>query len=253
MSWAGKRRFLILLSVGTLFVAFLAVVLIATLYETPTCTDGVQNQNESGVDCGGACAYLCTADQIAPTVLYTKALQNSAGRTDVVAEIENKNSDVAAKNVPYRLTLYGADQVLIQQVNGFIDLPPAARVPVYVPGIVSGKQTVAAAFLEITESPNWFSLTSDPRIMPEVSTPTPSNLESAPRVDVVLGNASVVPLKDVRAVIIVRDSLGEVIAVSQTVLPLIPGQGQARATYVWNEPFVRSAATFTVLPVIPLP
>ena len=189
-----------------------------------------------------------------PTVLFTKALQNGEGRTDVIAEVENKNIGVAAKSVPYRLTLYGSGQALIQQVTGAIDLPPGGRVPVFVAGIASGKQTVTGVFLDIASSaPQWFALAQAPRVIPQVGTPTPSGLGSAPRVEVLLMNPSTLRLSNVRAVILVRDASREVIAASQTVLPLLPPQGQAKATFTWNDPFRSAPASFEVVPIIPLP
>ena len=124
MSWAARRKLLITLIVGAVIVAFITVVLIATLAQTPSCTDGVQNQGEAGIDCGGPCPYLCTAQEQPPTILFTTALTNAAGRTDIVASIENKNVSAAAKSIPYTVTLYGAKQLILQTVSGMLDLPP---------------------------------------------------------------------------------------------------------------------------------
>src|SRR3989344_1263580 len=98
MSWAARRRFFILLIVGAVAVAFLTTIGIAIFYNAPSCTDNKQNQDEAGVDCGGACSYLCIEQQLPPTVLFTKAIKNGDGRVDVVALIENKNSSAAAKD-----------------------------------------------------------------------------------------------------------------------------------------------------------
>ena len=87
MSWAAKRRFIILLIVGIVIVAFAAVIGIATFYKAPSCTDGVQNQGEQGVDCSGPCPYLCTALEQAPTVVFTDALPSANGHTSVIASV----------------------------------------------------------------------------------------------------------------------------------------------------------------------
>ncbi len=254
MSWAGRRRVIVLTVVGAVILAFLITVGIATFYKTPTCTDNKQNQDETGIDCGGACSYLCREEQLPPTILFTKAIQNGEGRTDVVALVENKNVAAAAKGVPYRLTLYGADQTLIQQVTGTLDLPPGSVVPVFVPGIASGKQVVAGAFLEIEDTaPHWFSLTYDPRIMPKVSTPTLSGTLDLPRVETVFINASAINLTNVRAIVFVRSTGGEIIAASSTLLPVVPAQGQATAVFTWNAPFKSKPTALQVVPVIPLP
>lgn len=254
MSWAARRRFFILLSIGGIIAAFLAVVAVTVFYKAPSCIDTVQNQDEEGIDCDGSCPYLCAARQQPPTVLFTKALTNSAGRTDIIASVENKNAGVAAKDVPYRVALYGADQVLIQEVTGTLDLPPGASVPVFIPGIVSGKQTVAGAFLSIdASSPRWFRMASDPRIVPTVVTTKPSGTAIMPRFESILVNSSVVTLANVSAIILVRNDKGDVIAASSTVVPTIPAQGQATATFTWNAAFPSDPASIQVVPIIPLP
>jgi len=254
MSWAARRRFIILLIIGAVVAAFLAVVLIATFSKTPTCTDGVQNQGEQGIDCGGSCAYLCTAQQQPPTVLFTKALSYGGGRTDIIASVENKNATAAAKNAPYTITLYGADQVLVQKVTGKVDLPPGATVPVYVPNIVSGKQTVTGAFLAITAAaPQWFSMNANGRSMPLVSNIRQSGATDAPRIEAVLTNPTTMPFNNVQTIVIVHNKNNEIIAASQTVLPSIPAQGQATATFTWNKAFPETPAAIEVTPIIPLP
>ena len=254
MSWAARRRLIILLIIGALVVAFLASVSIATFYQTPSCTDDKQNQGESGVDCGGPCSYLCTADAQPPTVLFTKAVSNSAGRTDIIALVENKNAIAAAKNVPYRIQLYGADRTLLRELTGTLDLPPGATEPVFLPGVSSGKQIVAGAFLTIDPSaPKWFTLASDTRTMPRVSSTNQTGTRDAPRVEAVLTNASVTPLTGVRVIVLVRNQEGSVIAASQTIVPVIPAQGNATATFTWNSAFPDTPASIGVMPIIPLP
>lgn len=253
MSWAARRRFFILLIVGAVVVAFTTVVLTATFYKTPSCTDGVQNQTEAGIDCGGSCPYLCSAQVQPPTVLFTKALENGAGRTDVIASVENKNANAAARDVPYRITLYGANQSLIQEVTGTLDLPPGATVPVFVPGS-SGKQKVVNAFLNIAPSSlHWFTMTVDPRIVPLVSNTKQSGSVDAPRIEAILANPSAVALTNVRAIVLVHGASGDIIAASQTVVPVISAQGRATATFTWNSAFSNAPASIEVVPIVPLP
>jgi len=254
MNWAARRRFVILLIIGAVVVAFAATVLIATFSETPTCSDGVQNQDETGVDCGGSCAYLCVADTLPPTVLFTQAFANGVGGTDVVASVENKNAGAAAKDVPYRVTLYGVGQSLIQEVTGTLDLPPSTSVPVYVPGIASGKQTVTQAFLTIDpSSPKWYALTAAQRSVPGVSNITLGGTTAAPRVEAVLTNSTVNIFTNVRVIVLVHDAQKDVIAASQTIVSLIPAQGQAAATFTWSRAFSDTPTSIEVVPVIPLP
>lgn len=257
MSWAARRRFVILLIIGAVVVAFLMTVSIATFYKSPSCTDRAQNQEETGIDCGGPCSYLCREQQQPPTVLFTKAIQNGAGRIDVIAYIENKNFDAAAKGVPYSITLYGTGQTLVQKVAGTLDLLPSASVPVFVPGISSGKQKVVNAFLNIDASaPRWFYLSADvraTRIVPTVSNTKQVGTESAPRIEAVLTNPSLTTITNVKVIVLVHNERGDVIAASETIVPVISAQGQATATFTWNEAFSSIPAVIEVVPIIPLP
>jgi hypothetical protein len=253
MNWAARRRFIILLIIGVVVTAFLAILSISVFYKAPSCSDGIQNQDESGIDCGGPCAYLCIEQMRTPTVLFTKALPASLGHTDVIASIENRNV-AAAKGVPYKVTLYGANQVFVQEVTGTVDLPPSSTVPVYVQGISSGNQKVLRAFLTIAPTaPQWFTSKSYQRGVVTVANTTLAGTADAPRIDATLVNASVTAFNNVQVVVIVHDTLGDVLAASQTIVPSISTQGQATATFTWNRAFLSTPATIEVVPVIPLP
>lgn len=254
MTWAGGRRLTIFLILGAIALAFGVVVYIATFYHTPTCTDGVQNGSEQGPDCGGSCPYLCSAAEEPPTVLFTSAIPNGGGRTDVVALVENKNPDAAAKAIPYTITLYGFGQNLIERVRGTIELPPGATVPVFVPGVASGQQAVENVFLTIDSSAiKWYALPSDPRTVPGVSNIVLGGSAAAPRITATLGNPDVVPMTGVKAIVLVRDASGNAVGASSTLVPSIPAQGSAAAIFAWNAPFPAPPVSIQVLPVIPLP
>lgn len=253
MSWAARRRFIILLIIGAVVVAFMTVVLISTLTKAPSCSDNVQNQGEDGIDCGGPCAYLCTAQELPPTVLFTKTLQNASGRVDVVAEVENKNANAAAKSVPYKIALYDANQKLLKEISGALDLPPGTKAPVYVPGVASGKQMVTHAFLTLdTQSIKWFTMSPNMRSVPMVSTITQSGTTDAPRIDAVLENLGTAPFDTVGTIIFVHDAKGDVIAASETIVRTIPANGSATATFTWNAAFPSPPTSLEVLPIIPL-
>lgn len=243
------------------FLVFLAVlgVLAATayflfLYRAPSCTDSIQNGREEGVDCGGSCPYLCNASLEAPTVLFTKALPSGTGRTDVIALVENKNRFAAARDVPYTVAVYGYDQALIQRVEGTLELPPGASVPVFYPGIASGKAAPASAFLSIDiDTIKWYALPEDPRVLPRVSDTVLGGATTSPRITAIFSNPDVLPMKNVRAVVLVESGAGNAIAASETLLASIPPQGRAIATFTWNAAFPEEPARIQVLPVIPLP
>ena len=156
--------------------------------------------------------------------------------------------------MPYSIALYGADHALLREVTGTLDLPPGATVPVFVPGVAAGKQTVASAFLTIApDAPRWYALAADPRVVPRVSGVAVGGAADAPRITATLENPSVAALANVSAVAFVHGAGGNVIAASATVVPSIPAEGAATATFTWNGAFGSVPLSIEVIPVIALP
>lgn len=253
MSWAAHRRFMILLIVGTFVATSLALVLISTFYKTPSCSDGVQNQGENGIDCGGPCAYLCTDLEKPPTILFTNVLETN-GRTDIIALVENKNIDAAAKNVKYDVSLYGEGQIFLQKIVGTTDLPPRTTVPIYIPGMTAGNQKIVSAFLNIeASSPQWFHLSAGSITLPTVMNATQTGTPKAPRIQAILANPMSIKMFNVQVIVLVRDINKNIIAASRTVIPAIPAQGNATAIFTWNEAFSGVPASIEVVPIPQMP
>lgn len=253
MSWASRRRFYILGGVGAMVLAFVCIVLIATLYKVPSCADNVQNQGEAGVDCGGPCPYLCNANESEPVVLFTQALSPEAGRTDVIAYVENNNKDAAARSAAYKIDLYGTSNVLVTSTHGTVDLPPRSTVPIYVPRLFSGNQPVLHAFLTFDQTSLHWQTYREARTLPKVSSAVLSDASTSPRITAVINNSDVDPLFNVKAVVAVFDVSGNVLGASQTILPTIGQQDSATAVFTWNSPFSSTVARIEVTPLMPLP
>lgn len=254
MSWAARRRFLI---IGTI-VAVVLIVFAGALYlgfhHAPSCSDGIQNEGEQGIDCGGPCPYLCTALEQAPVVRFTQSLSTPEGLTDVIAYIDNPNQGAYARDVQYQLSLYAPDRTLAAPIiTGSIDLPSGATMPVFVPNISSGKSAVASAFLTIDPTIIKWQAGADTRTLPQVQDSIIGGSKQSPRITATLDNPSAFAMSDVQVIVAVFDASGNVIDASQTIVPSIAGQGSAVATFSWNAPFPSTPARIDVLPVIGLP
>lgn len=252
MSWASRRRAFIVGGILALAIGVIAVVLVATLYDTPSCTDGKQNQNEDGVDCGGPCAYLCSAQVAAPSVRFVRQLASPSGRTDVIAYLDNPNPTAAVRGARFTIELYGVDNVVVGTKEATADLPPSSTVPVFVPNFFSGYQKVARAFLTFhADSLQWFTYT-DARTIPRV---IGTDIESGdtPRITASIANDDARALYDVLLVATVFDEKGNVIAASQTVVPMMSPGSVEVAIFTWLVPFTAPPARVDVFPIIPLP
>lgn len=242
--------------VGTIVLVIVAVLVLvsySTLHKAPSCVDNLQNQGEAGIDCGGPCPYLCTEQVQAPVVRFTQTVANANGTTDVIAYVDNPNTGAYARSVAYSVSLYGADHTLGAGIqHGTIDLPPGASVPVFLPNINSGNNTITSAFLTIDPSTIKWQAGTDTRIVPSVGSAMLGGTTALPRLTAVLNNPGALPLSNVKVIVVLFDTAGNVLDVSQTIVPSIAGQGSATATFTWTTPFASAPARVDVLPIIGL-
>jgi len=252
MSWAGSRRLLIVAGLLLVVIVVLSTILILTLPKEPSCSDGLMNQDETGVDCGGSCAYLCTADVPKPSVTYIRALE-SHGRIDVVGLVENLAPSAAVDDARYTIELFSPDGVLLESRDGVIDLPPGESVPLFIPGFASSGLTIGRAFLSFDESSmNWVTRTNA-RNLPRADATRVEGSLDAPRVTANFFNPSARPLKDITVIAVVHDLAGTVIAASQTVVDSVGAEGSVPITFTWNEPFTATPGKIDIQAVMPLP
>ena len=250
LDWAKRMRLMIVGGIGALVFLLVAGVAIAIFYKVPTCTDQKQNQDEEGIDCGGSCLRICTVQVASPVVLFARPLSVS-GRTDVIAYVQNPNKNAQAKNAPYSIELYGADAALITRVSGTVDIPAGETVPLFVRAVTKGS-VVARAFVTVPRDTIVWNKMEAKYVMPEVRDASLSE-GNGPRLSAVLANNSFDPLLEVRAVGVVFDAEGNVIAASETLVPALKAQSSTPITFTWNEPYTSPSARFEVVPVIRLP
>lgn len=85
----------------------------------PSCSDGVQNQGEDDVDCGGPCTsceilHLVPLKFLGPVKIF--ALQS--GQVVLLGEVLNSNENYKAKRFSYRFLIYDPTNHLIEEVQG---------------------------------------------------------------------------------------------------------------------------------------
>jgi hypothetical protein len=250
LSWAGRRKALVITLLGAVALAVIAVLAFSILYETPTCTDRKQNQDEAGVDCGGSCTTLCRGQAgAAPVVRFVRPFSPQPGRTDVIAYIDNPNANAASRNAPFSLEVYGTDRQLIAKRSIAVDLPPAATAPLYLPDVAPRGTVAAQAFLTFdTERAVWSRVDGPRPVLPAVEGLAVTE-GPMPRVTATLTNPLAQPFRDLILIATAFDSSGTAIAASQTLVPLLPPQGSAPLVFTWNAPFSAPNPRVEILPV----
>lgn len=248
--WARSRRLTVIGVLIAAAIAFIAVLGFAIFYKTPTCTDSKMDGDERGIDCGGSCTTVCSADAQKASVRFARVLQQS-GRTDLIAYIDNPNTNAYARNAELLVDIYREDGHVLER-HVLLPLPANVATPLFLPGIANASvQQVFVSFA--SDSPMWIQGTGANEALPKASNIVVSNADSQPRITATISNPIAYPERSVPLVATVFNADGTVIAASQTVVPLVPAQGSVQAVFTWNEAFAEPYARIEITPLLALP
>jgi len=90
----------------------------------PTCTDGIQNQSEERIDCGGPCISCDVVNLGEVEVIWAKAIAAQNNFYNLAAQIRNPNQNHGSGEVSYRFELYDdADNIVAQRSGRTFILP----------------------------------------------------------------------------------------------------------------------------------
>lgn len=237
---AGVAAFLLLIFVP------IAIVLI---HEDPTCFDGKQNQEETGIDKGGPCKLLDEMAQQPLSVLWARAFGVRDGVYSAVAYVENPNPNSGIKSMTYQFKLYSERNILLAERFGRVPILPGKIIPILETNIKTGNRKVVRAFFQFLGREVWIEM-YDPTKELEIYDETLSNLDSTPRIDAKIKNAGVGEKNEVVLIATVFDTVGNAFATSRTFVENIkPGEEQPIA-FTWPEPFALSAARIDIIPLM---
>ena len=155
--WAARRRTIIL---STILAAFALLVVLPYWFlhrVAPSCDDGKRNQDELGIDCGGACALICPGRAKDITILWSKVFPVRIGVYDVVAYIENPNFDMSAPSLPYVVKLFDASGSIIAEESGVTYALPSERFVIFRGHVLTGDKVAVRGGVEISNDYRWYT------------------------------------------------------------------------------------------------
>jgi hypothetical protein len=202
-------------------ILFVAVFFVIHLIVTPaaTCTDKMQNQGEKGVDCGGPCSPCKEAVQTKDLSVVEVAFTPGGNNTyDVVAKISNPNDAVGAKSFNYIFTLKDASGGVVATSQGTSFILPADTRYVAQLGLIPSNGMAPASVDIAISSVQWEKLVNigKPQIgvyskkFSAVTTGIGSEAGGTIR------NESSYDLKEIDAIIVLRDEKGKVVGINTT-------------------------------------
>jgi hypothetical protein len=250
MSWASRRRTLYLSGVALFLLVVIGIPLLIYLYRPPTCTDGIQNQEETSIDRGGPCSILDERFLSPHSVLWSRAFRVRDGSYNAVAYIQNPNDGAGVLSAPYRFSLYDENNILVAEAEGTTFVMPLSVTPVFVGPVDTGNRIVTRTFFEFTGPLTWQKLVNvTPAIT--VSNKQITHTTTMPRVTALASNTSVAPVEDMLFVAVAFDPAGNAFAASRTIAPSLAPKGRVTITFTWPEPFPYPVGRLDILTVLP--
>ena len=247
MSWASKRQ----ASVVSLLIALACIPVIFIVYKfiskPATCSDGIQNQSEVGVDCGGPCSLLCSSQTTDPIVTWKRLFLVGGGVYNAVAYIENPNANAGAENVRYRLKVLNADGISMYERTGSTVIPAKRSFPIIETGINLGSQTSSRIEFKIDTPIVWKKENVKETPLSVVNTVL-TGATSSPKLTVTIKNEDVVPYTNVETIAVLYDDAGNAMGASRTFIDSIGGSAEVPLIFTWPEAFPTVPVRIEVTP-----
>ena len=117
-----KKRIIIL--TGFVLIAGLFGFLIYFIVHNPAnCFDNIQNQDEAGVDCGGACEKQCELKPEDIKVIFTKVIPTLPQKYNMILKLSNPNAAYGVKSADYVIKFFNESQLIADYNGSFYILP----------------------------------------------------------------------------------------------------------------------------------
>lgn len=252
-SWSFRRRFLYIFILALIIVPPTAFYIWKSQQKPPSCTDGKQNQNERGVDCGGICQLACSFDVTAePTIQWSRAYYVTKGIYNLVAYVQNPNVNYISKQVPYIFKVYDENNILLATREGSVALPTAKLFPIFEAGIDVGERIPKKVVFEFTEPLIWVEYAGE---RPElaVSDVVLSRINESPKLTAKVSNKTLNQYRGVEVVAILYDVEGNGFAASRTYVDRIGDKQTRDVSFTWPEVFTASTSRIEIIPKLAIP
>ncbi len=230
LSWSTRRQLLYYIVAGLACLIIFTAGWKTFLTRTATCSDGLKNGTEIGVDCGGACALICKGQARAPVVDWARAFKTDTGLYTAAAYVENPNTGSGARAVRYSFQLFDDKNVLVVERDGIADLPPMTLIPIVESNINVGNRVVARTLFSFADEPTWTKITEP---IPSVRLSNQQLESDGSRMSATLTNNSLENINKVVVIAVLFDAEGIARGASKSTINGIPKKSSQPIVFTW--------------------
>lgn len=129
--WRQKRKAFIVAVIFMIVILFALFKALPKILPQATCNDGVRNQNELDIDCGGECQKVCKSEYLPITVDVAKAIQTGTTTYKLFGLLKNPNADFKPTEILYKFYIYDKDGNK-KEIGNNIKVPVGQYIPIVV-------------------------------------------------------------------------------------------------------------------------
>ncbi|MCX6761488.1 MAG: hypothetical protein NTY33_01395 [Candidatus Moranbacteria bacterium] len=211
------------LIIGLAYLIFFSLVfwfLYSVFKPKATCTDGLKNQNEEGVDCGGVCAVKCQKIEVKDLTTGETGVVESivAGEYDFYGVVTNPNSVYGSKSFTYAIKFKDENGTILNEKQGTGFILPGEKKYIIENNIKLDKLPTSIDF-SVTD-PAWVELDElyekpDLKVVSKNYAETGSGVGFS-QASGLLQNRSPFDFALIKIKVILRDADGKIIALNAT-------------------------------------
>jgi len=236
LDWSTKRKLQYFAIIVGFILLFFVVPFYAFIYRPPSCFDGLKNGLEKGIDCGGACRLICSAEAITPILRWDpRVFSVSPESYSVLAYVENPNIAAEVLSAPYTFKIYDKDGSLITERRGTTFIPRNKTFAIFDGNFTAGDRVPFRATFEFGKLV-WTRNTAEE---PEISVVNTAlmNEDTVPRVEATVENKTLERVSNIELVSIIYDGSDNAIAASRTFLESLERGETAPIVFTWPQKF----------------
>ena len=238
MTWSQKRQFTIISVILAIFLILAVIFILPRLKEHPTCLDGKQNQKEVQIDCGGPCEKLCSFQASNISVRWAKALLVTGNFYNALVYIENQNLNAGLKNISYEFKFYDQNNILITERKGSTDVSQGGSSFIFEPAVDMKGFVPYRTTFKFTEEQVFYKENSNiSKVFIAAEDKKLRDLDTNPKLQVVLSNESSLDLDNLEVVAILYDTEGNAIGFSKSFVESFPKNKKKKVFFTWLKPF----------------
>lgn len=247
-----KKRKIKILSIYFSIILVLGSIIYFAFKPKPSCYDGILNQNEQRVDCGGPC-FPCLEEKtpVDLSVLGAEVVHDIDNKYDVAIKVKNQNEIFGASQMHFKIIFEDENKNEIavhEEQKGYFILPKEEK-QLIVQGISTETRPsqVRVKFQDV----EWerFSQYEEPRLVVLRPTYTPNPEEGGfAKITGTLVNKSEIDFETIKVNAILRDKDGRLLATNYQILNTVRVEEQRDFVMFFSHEFPGAVVDFKIEP-----